>query len=381
MTDFDKRLRRVSAVKTKLILDHSFIGVLGLDMDFVIDETIDPPTAQTDGFKVAYHPSFVDELDDDELLFLTAHEVMHVAFLHILRRNGRDPWLWNVACDYVINQHLVNDKVGKFIAGGMLDANLFSQGQGMADKIYDLLCQRGDQASAPGSGNGQGSLDNMQDAPGTANDQAKQAEIEARIKEKIANAAAAARGAGQLSQGVARLVEQALDPVVDWREVLARFVVRAKGMTNRTYARPNRRFAGSSLIMPSSYGEVMGEMVYAVDCSGSIDDKVLAVFQAEAQSLQEEMKPTKIHVIYFDHAVCGYETFGTDQPVVLEPKGGGGTAFSPVFAEITKREIDPACCVVITDLDCADFGQQPDYPVLWVSNLCTNAPWGEVVKM
>lgn len=377
---YENQLKRISKAKTKLILDHSFIGVLGLDMDFVIDDTIDPPTAQTDGERVAYHPDFVDELDDQEMLFLTAHEVMHVAFMHLTRRNQRDPALWNLACDYVINQHLVDDKVGKVIGGAMLDKALFYRGQGLADKIYDLLKQDGVDGGQPGSGNGRGSLDNMKDAPGVS-DPAKLAEMEARTKERVARAAASARGAGQLSDGMARLVEQALEPVVNWRDVLARFVVRAKGKSNRTYARPNRRFANSSLIMPSSYGEQMGEMVYAVDCSGSINDKVLAAFQAEAQQLQEDTQPKLIHVIYFDHDICGYEVFGPDEPVTLSPKGGGGTAFSPIFKEIEKREIDAVCCVVVTDLDCYDFGPQPDYPVLWVTNYKTSAPWGEIVKM
>jgi predicted metal-dependent peptidase len=60
----------------------------------------------------------------------------------------------------------------------------------------------------------------------------------------------------------------------------------------------------------------------------------------------------------------------------------GGTRFSPIFSEIENRDIAPACVVVLTDLCCADFGPQPDYPVLWVStDPAGTAPWGEVIHL
>ena len=60
---------------------------------------------------------------------------------------------------------------------------------------------------------------------------------------------------------------------------------------------------------------------------------------------------------------------------------GGGTAFSPIFRFMQDKDIDPVACVVLTDLCCDDFGDEPAYPVLWVSNMKGDAPWGEIVYM
>ena len=67
----------------------------------------------------------------------------------------------------------------------------------------------------------------------------------------------------------------------------------------------------------------------------------------------------------------------------IEPHGGGGTAFSPVFDYLNKHGIDPIACVFLTDLYCDDYGDEPSFPVLWVATDKdkTDAPFGEVVVM
>ena len=51
-------------------------------------------------------------LDEDEACFVMAHELLHVGLRHDVRRRGRDPYLWNIACDYVINGWLVEMSLG-----------------------------------------------------------------------------------------------------------------------------------------------------------------------------------------------------------------------------------------------------------------------------
>jgi predicted metal-dependent peptidase len=133
--------------------------------------------------------------------------------------------------------------------------------------------------------------------------------------------------------------------------------------------------------MPSVSGEALGEIVVAVDCSGSIGRRELNEFSAEIKALHEDGRPAALHVVYFDSKVCHYDRFDADDTVTISAKGGGGTAFSPVFRYLSANNIEPVATVFLTDLECSDFGPRPDHPVLWVSNGATRAPWGEVVKL
>ena len=60
--------------------------------------------------EIYFHPRI--QLSEDEAVFVMAHELLHTGLRHVPRRQGRDPWLWNVACDYVINDWLIEMKIG-----------------------------------------------------------------------------------------------------------------------------------------------------------------------------------------------------------------------------------------------------------------------------
>jgi predicted metal-dependent peptidase len=78
-------------------------------------------------------------LNDDETLFVLAHELLHAGLNHASRRRGRDPVLWNVACDFAINSWLIEMQVGvPPVIGLLYDAALAGQS---ADEIYDGLAR------------------------------------------------------------------------------------------------------------------------------------------------------------------------------------------------------------------------------------------------
>ena len=374
--------KRLSKAKTALILEHPFVGNIALNMPFILTEDI--PTAATNGEKVMFNPNFCEELSDEELKFLVAHECMHPMLEHPFRRQERDIRVWNQAGDYVINQLLVDENMGKMPEGGLYDMDIWNKGGGTTDGIYKILPKEGPNDDSNGGigsvGNGGGDpLDQCLDAEGG------QAETEQKASEwkvRVAQAAQAAKMMGKMSAGLERFVGKVLEAKVDWREVLQRFVEKCKDDT-RSWARPNRRFLAQGLYLPTSSGEAMGELVVAVDCSGSIDEDTLNQFAAEVLTIKEDSNPSCIHVVYFDSEVCHYEKFTRDDELHIEPHGGGGTAFSPVFDYLEEHGIDPIACVFLTDLYCDDYGDEPSFPVLWVATDKdkTDAPFGEVVVM
>ena len=372
--------KRLSKAKTSLVLEHPFIGNIALNMPFEVTEEV--PTAATDGKRAKFNPNFCEKLSDEELKFLVAHECMHPMLEHPFRRGERDIRNWNKAGDYVINQLLVDEGIGKMPEGGLYDNDIWQQGNGTTDGIYKVLpiIDDGDGEGGVGSVGGQGDpLDECLDADGSPAEQEQNA---AEWKVKVAQAAQAAKMMGKMSAGVERFVGEILQPKVDWREVLQRFVEKCKDDT-RSWARPNRRFLSQGMYLPSTSGEAMGELVVAVDCSGSIGQEEIDQFAAEVTTIKEDSNPSAIHVVYFDSEVSHYDKFTRDDEVHITPHGGGGTAFSPVFKYLEKHNIEPVACVFLTDLYCGDFGAEPAYPTLWVTtdSNSTDAPFGEVVVM
>lgn len=366
-------LKKLAKARTSLILEHPFIGAIALGMPMTLDNT--HPTAWTNGLWVKFNPNFIKDLSDEQIKFLVAHECMHPMLEHNFRRGGRSPGKWNRAADYVINQLLHDENIGKFIEGGCLDQKIYDAGGRTSDGIFGILeDQPGDDG---GMGEGGGIGNDVQDSPGSP---AEREQASAEMKVRVAQAAQAAKMMGKMSANMQRVVGELLQPKVDWRDVLRNFAVKAKN-DSRTWGRPNRRFLAQGMYLPSVSGEVMGEFVVAIDCSGSIGEKEISEFAAEVTAIWEDCKPVRLHAIYFDSEVCHYEKFERDDTLHIEPHGGGGTAFSPVFRYMDANGIEPVATIFLTDLCCSDFGPQPGHPVLWVSNQKGEAPWGEVVLM
>ena len=369
----EKRIDRLLAkARTALVLEHPFIGNIALNLPFIPDYSI--RTAQTNGKDIRYNPYFMDAFGDEERKFVVAHECMHPMLDHNFRRGERQHKRWNKAGDYVINQLLTDESIGKMPSFGLLNAQLYQAGNQTTDGIYNLL------PDEPDDGSGGDGTEAMDDCADGGDSPAEQAQQQAEWKVRVAQAAQAAKMMGKMSAGLERLVNEVLAPKVDWRDVLRKFVEKCR-TDERSWARPNRRFLSQGMYLPSISGESLGEIAIAVDCSGSIDDHILAQFAGEINAIKEDGNPTKIHVVYFDSEVSHYESYGRDDNLDIKAHGGGGTAFSPVFQYFAEHDIEPIACVFLTDLCCDDFGDMPNYPVLWVSTDEGTAPFGEVVLM
>jgi predicted metal-dependent peptidase len=144
---------------------------------------------------------------------------------------------------------------------------------------------------------------------------------------------------------------------------------------------PNRRYVASGLYLPSVERRGLGEIVIAVDTSGSIGKLELEQFAGEVNAISEEAQPEAIHVVYCDAAVQSSQEFTASEPVRLEPKGGGGTDFRPVFNWVDKNAIATVCLIYLTDLCCESFPETPEYPVLWVTESRRMAPFGETLRI
>jgi predicted metal-dependent peptidase len=179
---------------------------------------------------------------------------------------------------------------------------------------------------------------------------------------------------------VARPLSESRESRQDWRATLRDFVATTTPADYR-WTPPNRRYIAAGLYLPSVFREGIGTIVIGVDTSGSIGTHELDQFAGEISAIAEQAQPESIHVVYCDAAVQARQQFGPSEPIQLEPKGGGGTDFRPVFEWVEENQIEPVCLIYLTDLCCHSYPAPPDSPVLWVTDSRRTAPFGETVRI
>lgn len=375
---------KLSKARAGLILDHPFFGSLALKLDLVEDAT-NNPTACTDGKQIRYNPEFIEELSLEETKGLLCHEIMHCANQHHLRRDSRDIKKWNAAADYAINP-LIRDSGMQIPPGGLFD---YQYNDMSAEQIYSKLPEPDeDQQGQGGSGEGNdpGGSGGVEDYPGDGQGQQASEDTKEQNgqewKVAVAQAAQQAKAMGDLPGAIKRMVEDIVDPVLDWREILRRFVD-SNAKNDYQWFPPNRRHIHNGFILPSLRSQELQNVTMAMDTSGSITDDDLKAFEAEVRSIVEDYR-TNTTVIYCDREVQNVEKFDAQDVIELHPEGGGGTDFRPPFDWIEESGEQPACMIYQTDGHCDRFPAEPDYPVLWVltrRNRGFSPPFGETISL
>lgn len=168
---------------------------------------------------------------------------------------------------------------------------------------------------------------------------------------------------------VERLIPRDLDQPLPWHHLVARFAAEANEGTEVSYARPHRRRLAQGMVVPRPRGERVPQLVVAIDTSGSISDRKLAIFRREVSVLRELADDVTVIFCDFDvrNVLRGDELSWwlttADAPA---PGGGKATDHIPVFRYIAARGLEPSLLVGFTDLDTYLPETAPSYPVLWV---------------
>ena len=356
--------RRMAKINISIMRDDRFAlwsGFLSMGTIKILDKNF---TARTNGIDEEYSLSFIETLTDKELAFVRLHEMLHKAFKHLKiyqKLYKQDAECANKACDYLINYLLWEaDPNGKTIALPKI-ALFDAKYKGLNSKqIYDLLRkqkqQQQQQSQGQGQGQGEQSLDEhmWEEAEGMSDDDKKKIEeqIDTAIRQGIIahNKKNKGKGAG----GMYRTLQEVLMPQVDWREQLREFIKQAcPNKTKTSWRKLNRRMLEFDVYMPILVGEKMKDLVVAVDTSGSIGEKELGTFLAEIKSICEEVRPSNLHLLYWDTRIANHETYTESNLSLLttstKPKGGGGTAPNCVAKYMKEKHIDAELCIVFTD--------------------------------
>lgn len=363
----------------------------------------DVPLAATDGSSLILNPDAYFKLNLYQRVFVAAHEILHCVLdhcnaIHRWEKSGSVKYpdgsslpyshmLMNVAMDLVINDILIESRVGQFVPGGLHDRSLAVG----TDSVVDTYAKVFKRADGGGKVSG-ASFDQLLKPGASQGKDAAQAVAERNDQEwqqAIAAAAHSAKLMGKLPSGLERIFNDCLNPQVDWRDKIAGLFARRVGCGAYDWRRGDRQLIvrkPEAIYAPSRSGYGCGTVVVAVDTSGSIGSKTLDMFLGEVSGILEDMRPKRLVVVWCDAKVHRADECedASDLNTIRRKgaPGGGGTSFIPVFDHINKEGLSPDVLVYLTDGEGSFPAQAPGYPVIWGSiRKASKYPFGDVVDI
>lgn len=362
-----------------------FFGALMLFAE--VRDTKKIPTAATDGLVLYFNEDFLFSLSSSEQNALMLHEVLHMALLHVSRRESRDPHIWNIAADIVVNDLIQRNTNFKLPKGAIID-NQFRDKS--VEYIYEkLLKDESFKSYKLAIADIATQIEGERSNAVVDTEIANVDEIEGYWKDKLEILKNNYSGDGSDTQGslpggISQEINSILEPEVDWRHALWKFV----GKTPADFDDIDRRFIYKGLYLEGLLTESI-ELSVCIDTSGSISGALLDQFIGELQGILRSYPHVQCNLYWADTEVYGpYELSKIeDLPSAL---GFGGTSFVPFFNKVKKDSIQDfmnnnRVSIYFTD----GYGDFPDHipndPVMWLvskDGLETNQfPFGEVIRI
>jgi predicted metal-dependent peptidase len=372
----------ISASLLRLRMKSPFFGTLAMFVRFLPSATI--LTAATDGRDIFFNPDFLQSLPIEQQDGLLLHELLHAALLHPSRLGTREPKLWNIAADIVVNGTILRERGFELPAGALRDEKLehFS-----VEEVYELLRQQGvtdlqlgDLDLLPANAIADEAQMGLNAHPWGLN---RTDELKSHWRQALQQAAviAAASRSGKMPGGIDRELVAAMGSQLDWQSYLWRYLVQ----TPTDFQGFDRRFIGRGLYLESLQGESVRVYV-AVDTSRSVGVAEFQLLMDEVKGILGAYPHIECHLYYADTELDGPHILGTNSALTM-PQGGGGTSFVPFFDRVRDSwdGQTPSLCIYLTD----GYGEFPDppplLPTLWVVTPggvdLADFPFGEAVRL
>jgi len=368
---------RIVVARIGLLLRHPFFGNMATRLRILAaDDWL--PTAAVDGRNLYYNTQFFNAMTNKEIEFVVAHEILHMVFDHLTRREDRHPMLYNIAADYKVNNLLVRDRIGEKpkIVDCFQDFQYDSDtSEEIYDKLFEEAKQRGkelqellddldkegemlDEHLDDANGDGE-SKEGEEEKDSNGNNVSKKRpkyskeelkKIRDEIKEGMMTAAQAA-GAGNTPGEIQRMIKELTEPKMNWRELLQQ-QIQSTIRNDYTFSRPSRKGWHTGAVLPGmNYMDTI-DIAIGLDMSGSIGNSQAADFLGEVKGIMDQYKDYKIKVWCFDTKVYNEQDFTADGGENLEDyeiMGGGGTDFMANWEYMKEQSYVPKKFIMFTD--------------------------------
>jgi predicted metal-dependent peptidase len=294
-------------------------------------------------------------LSDEEWIWVLAHEYLHAGLNHCARQNGRDPHIWNVACDFAINGWLEALRIGSRPQIGVMHDPQFKGWS--AERIYEHLTQHLRVLRKWCTLAGPGLLDFRGSAPVTDTDGDKF------CREALCQGAFRhqQKGRGELPADLSESIRALEQPIIPWDVKLGQWFALhvAYPDRKRTYTRPSRRQDSSpDTPLPRT---VMSELERSnahtfgviLDTSGSMSRTLLAKCLGTIAQYALAHEVPGIRVVFCDTMPYDAGYIRPDdllhQPITVRGRGGTALASSVQFLEQAEDFPLDAPLLILTD--------------------------------
>jgi len=313
---------------------------------------------------------------------------MHCVLKHCIRGNGRLHYLYNIACDIVVNSivlEAMNLKELKIDGSTIMHlAPTGYEGRNYStEEIYEMILKDVDESFIKEFG--VSIFDSHEIWQRIANDPLLEEIWDSYIKK-------AGSGAGNGS-GIPNSIERYISEIyhttkISWRQILHDYI--QNDQYDYVFSTPDKRYSGD-YIMPSFQEDIDGSKIdkvfFFVDTSGSVTGDAISEAFEEIKDAIDQIGNMTGYVLFFDAEVSDAFPFESIKDVdKMKPIGGGGTSFDKIFEHIEQYDEDelPAVVIIITD-GCADFPDESkanNIPVIWlIVDSDVEAPWGECIHV
>ena len=355
-----------------------YSGVMLMGSSEVADNV---PTAYTDGVNKKYGRKFLESIaDESKVRGLILHENLHVALKQITHGRSMfkdNPKLANLAADFVVNDVIVNiiatlpnsrERLVELPDGGFYDPMFHDWSM---RQVFNYLKKNCKDKNSEKDGEVEVNGKTYDLSNGDEHDFPTEGDTKD-INDKVDRALReGGMLAGRMGGNMPRVISDLLTPKVDWREALREFVSSAmKGKDEFTWRRMNKRHLANDVYLPSMENETIGEIIVAIDTSGSIGSHEITEFATELASICDAVSPERVRVLWWDTKVHGEQIFDgqyNDIASLLKPRGGGGTRASCVNEYINQEKLTAECVLMFTDgyLE-SDLHWAISCPTLWM---------------
>ena len=375
-----------------------------------IDDRVPTMGVFASGCMVA-NRQFVAKLKENELVFVLAHELLHLALRTHDRAKGSGRLEFNYAHDYIINDILRAELGFTHVPAGGLD--MPGAKEKSAERIVLEMRKDGDKmqsktqvwdgqsVSARGALNKSGQGRQSADEAGDVMDDAKERELfpECRNGEQVQKAQEVEREAAKslaLGKAMGKLKGRGVETgdvtqtvmalrgmyKTPWEAALQKWI-ESVAPGERTYMRPSRRETTGSDIVLAGRKRESWMLNVVLDTSGSMADEISPALGAIADFC-EQLSVDEIRVVQCDAVVTNDEMLSPEALANYQVSGFGGSDLTPAMRSLGE-DARVTAALVITDGDIAYPPEEMPYDVLWVVTPGAygnfNPPYGRIVRM